>query len=408
MDLTIRNARLVHAPEKLMDLGINDGKIIQITNGITRGDQDMDAEGKLVVPGLIETHIHLDKACLLHQCNIEKGDLDEAISEVARLKKSFTIEDVQSRAERTLEKCLLQGTTYMRTHVEVDPAVGLIGFEGVKAAIKKFSWAIDVQICVFPQEGLLNYPGTDELMVEALKNGATCVGGAPYTDTDPRGQMDRVFELAREFDVDIDLHLDFSLDASQMDALYVCELTEKYQWGGRVSIGHVTKLSGLSSGQFSDIAKRLSQAGVAVTVLPATDLFLMSRDYDHKIPRGVSPAHRLLQHGVNCSLSTNNVLNPFTPFGDCSLVRMANLYANVSQIGDLATMSECLNMISSRSAKLLNLDDYGLAIGKSADVVILDNTDPAMAVAEVSTPLTGFKRGRQTFHRAKPQIFWPN
>ncbi len=76
-------------------------------------------------------------------------------------------------------------------------------------------------------------------------------------------------------------------------------------------------------------------------------------------------------HGVNCSISTNNVLNPFTPFGDCSLVRMANLYANVAQIGGRPSdMELCLSMVTERSARLLNLRDYGIAEGKLADVVV--------------------------------------
>ncbi len=133
----------------------------------------------------------------------------------------------------------------------------------------------------------------------------------------------------------------------------------------------------------------------------------MHRDHDHTVPRGVTHVHALLEHGVNCSLSTNNVLNPFTPFGDCSLIRMANLYANVAQIGKMDTLAECLNMVSTRSAKLLNLTDHGVAKGMTADLVAVDNTTPAMAVAELSQPMYGFKSGRPTFTRALPELHGP-
>ena len=83
-------------------------------------------------------------------------------------------------------------------------------------------------------------------------------------------------------------------------------------------------------------------------MLPSTDLFLMGRGHEHTVPRGVTPAHRLLEHGVNCSLSTNNVLNPFTPFGDCSLIRMANLYANIAQVGAPADIAQCFDMVTTR------------------------------------------------------------
>jgi cytosine deaminase len=149
-----------------------------------------------------------------------------------------------------------------------------------------------------------------------------------------------------------------------------------------------------------EIGRRLADTGIAVTVLPSTDLFLMGRERDHHVPRGVAPAHRLLALGVTCSLATNNVLNPFTPFGDCSLVRMANLYANIAQLGRLSDFSACFDMVTSLPARLMNAADYGIAIGRPADLVVLDCRDPAMAVAELAQPLFGLKRGRRSFTRA--------
>ena len=157
---------------------------------------------------------------------------------------------------------------------------------------------------------MLNNPGTDELMVEALAMGGSVVGGAPYTDSDPHGQIDRVFEIAREFDIDIDMHLDFGPDADSLDLDYVCELAERLRYGGRVAVGHVTKPPALSPELLQRKSRRLAESGVAVTVLPATDLYLMGRHQEHSMMRGVAPAHRLLADGANCSLSTNNVLNP--------------------------------------------------------------------------------------------------
>src|SRR5205823_2203744 len=122
------------------------------------------------------------KSCILDRCRVD-GALNEAIAEVARLKQEFTEEDVAERAGRTLRKCILNGTNLMRTHVEVDPGIGLRGLIGVQQAIKEHAFAIDVEICVFPQEGMLNNPGTEALMLEALKRGACVIGAAPYTDS---------------------------------------------------------------------------------------------------------------------------------------------------------------------------------------------------------------------------------
>lgn len=232
MDLIVTNARLAENPDTLVDIGIDDGRFVAISPALTAEGVRLDAGGRLVAPGFVETHIHLDKSCILERCHAATGDLDEAISEVARVKKDFTAEDVFTRASRTLEKAIAQGTTHMRTHLEVDPGIGLRSLEGVLAAREAYRWAMDIEICVFPQEGLLNNPGTDELMLEALRGGATCVGAAPYTDSNPHGQIDRIFEMARMFDVDIDMHLDFGTDTAALDLEYVCTLAERYGWAG--------------------------------------------------------------------------------------------------------------------------------------------------------------------------------
>ncbi len=229
----------------------------------------------------------------------------------------------------------------------------------------------------------------------------------PYVDSYPHGQIARIFELGRRYDLDIDFHLDFDLDPTWMHLDEVCRQTERYNWGGRVAIGHVSKLSALAPDALDAAGRKLAASGVAVTVLPATDLYLMGRDSTHLMPRGVAPAHRLVEMGVTCSLATNNVLNPFTPFGDCSLVRMANLYANVAQIGEAADFEQCLDLVTTLPARLMNTDDYGVKIGGRADIVVLDCLQTQAAVAELASPLLGMKNGRVTFTRPAATIHRP-
>src|SRR5262249_5058101 len=156
----------------------------------------------------------------------------------------------------------------------------------------------------------------EELLVEACKGGADLIGGCPYADTQPMEHIARIFAIARRFDLDVDFHVDFDLDTSWMHVLEVCRQTRAHCYEGRVAVGHVTKLSALPASRLAEIAREIADSGVAVTVLPATDLFLMGRGADHNVPRGVTRADILLKHGVTCSLATNNVLNAFTPFGD--------------------------------------------------------------------------------------------
>jgi cytosine/creatinine deaminase len=408
MDLIVRNARLASAPEAApVDIGVTDGRIVAVQAGLRIEAPSYDAQGYLTCSGLVETHIHLEKSRIADRCAPETGRQPMAMERVSAVKHTFTVEDAYQRAAQTLEKCIKFGATRMRPHVELDGGVELRTFEAVAALKRNYAWAIDIELCVFPQEGLTNNPRADALLVEALKRGARVIGAAPNFDPDHAGQIHRVFDLAREFDVDIDMHLDSGNSPDDMDIHLVCELTEKYKLGGRVAIGHGCKYSTMPVDGFHKLARRIADAGVAVTSLPATDLFMQGRDRTDNVRRGVVDVNVLVEHGVNCSISTNNVLNPFTPLGDCSLIRMANLQANICQIGHPRRLRECFAMLTERSARLMNLKDYGIAVGNPADIVVIDAMTPEQAVAENAAPLVVFKRGVRTVTRTRAQLHHP-
>jgi cytosine deaminase len=408
MDQIIRDARILRGGDLVhTDIAIQGQTIVAIAPDLSAEGPELKAGGCLVTPGLIETHIHLDKTCILDRCRIEEGTVAEAVRETASAKRGFTVEDVYARGRQTLERCISQGTMRMRTHVELDPGIGMIGFEAIEQLARDYAWAIDVELCVFPQEGLTNYPGTEELLIEGLRRGARTIGAVPYFDTDPRAQIDRIFAIARDFDAEIDMHLDLAETTQGMQVEYVCRKTEEFGWGGRVAVGHVTQMSLLPPDRFGEITTRLANAGVAVTILPSTDLHLMGRNHDHAVPRGVVPAEPLRKTGVTCSISTNNVLNPFTPYGDGSLIRMANLYANVCHVSRPADLAGCLDMITGSAARLMRLSDYGITVGGPADLVCLDANNPTDAIATLAQPLWGIKRGRMSFTRPRPELHRP-
>lgn len=404
-DLIFRNA-LLRSSAVPFDIGIKGGRIAAIEQRLACEGTEVDLGGHLALPGFVDTHIHLDKACLLGRCGHDHGSVSEAIRAVAGMKKDFTVEDVYARGAKVLERAIVHGTTRMRTHVEIDPRIGLRGFEAVKALKRDYAWAIDLKLCVFPQEGLTNDPGSDELLVQALRDGGEAIGGCPYMDSDPNAHLARIFDLAEQFDVDVDLHLDFDLDPSWWHLDEVCRQTERRNYGGRVAIGHATKLSALPPERMQAATAQLARAGVAVTVLPATDLYLMGREATHNAPRGLTLAHKLAGDGIVCSVATNNVLNPFTPFGDASLLRMANFYANVAH-ASVSDFDTCLDLVTEQPARLMNLGDYGIRIGNPADLIVLDIKDSRFAIAELPDVVMGFKSGRQTFVRPRPALFPP-
>lgn len=406
LDLVLRNARM-RGRDRLFDIAIQQGRIAAIEPSIVSAAPAKDLGGRLVLPGFVDTHVHLDKACLLGRCEHAHGGLTDAIAAVSRLKADFTSEDVYARGARCLERAIAQGTTHMRTHVELDPSVGLRSFAAIRQLKADYAWGLELSICVFPQEGLFNRPGTEALLIEALEQGADLLGGCPYVDSRPGDHITLVFELAERFDVDLDFHLDFDLDPSWMHLDAVIHETASRGWDGRVTIGHATKLSALPGRDLAEVAVRLSRAGVAVTSLPATDLYLMGRDHDGNVPRGVTPVHKLKAEGVTCSIATNNVMNPFTPFGDLSLLRMANLYAHVCHAGP-ADFDAVLDLVTEEPARLMRLSDYGIRVGADADFVVLDTADETEALAALPLPLQGFKRGRPTFQREAVRLLAPS
>jgi cytosine deaminase len=404
--LKIINARL-GSDHRVSEFYVENGYFVDAFSPNASHWQTLDLHGQLMMPGLIETHIHLDKACIMQRCHLQEGTLAEAVAQTRAAKTEFTEDDVYQRGAQVLDKAIVQGTTHMRTHVELDPQIGLTSFNAIRRLQADYAWAISLEICVFPQEGLLNNPGTETLLCQALESGATVLGGCPYMDSDPHGQIQRLFELAVRYDCDLDLHLDFDLNTEGMTVMEVARCTQLHGWGGRVTIGHATKLSTLPREPLTVLALHLAKAGVQVTCLPSTDLFLLGREAFHNKPRGLAPLAHLHACGVTCSVSTNNIGNPFTPYGDASLIRQANLFANVSQMGTVAELLQCLAWVSSESAVMLRLKDYGLRPGCRADFIVFDAPSPAAVIAEISAPLMGFKGGRQTFSRPAATLIKP-
>ncbi|MEX0807391.1 MAG: amidohydrolase family protein [Dongiaceae bacterium] len=408
MDLILKGARIAGREDgPPMDIGIGGGRILAIEPDLPTKGPVIEVGNRLVAPGFIECHIHLDKSRIFDRAHLVTGKVPEAFKEVLRLKEDFTTEDVRQRAIQTLERSILHGVTRMRTHLEVDPAVGLRGLDAILPLIDEYRWAIDIEICVFPEEGMIDIPGVESMLTESLKRGCRVIGAAPEADSNPRAQIDRIFEIARDFDVDIDMHLDFGESAEKMLIEYVCDKTEEFGYGGRVTAAHLTMLSTVPRQRFREVCRRMAATGVAATVLPSTDLYLMGRTAECNAVRGVTPVHLMVKEGVTGSIATNNVLNPMTPFGDGSPTRIMSLYANISQIWRREEMADCFDLMTVQPARAMRIDPYGIEVGAPADLVVLDAKDRAQAVMELVRPICALKRGRLTFRRAETELLRP-
>ena len=401
MDMVIRQVR-IDDDEPLMDIGIAAGRIVAIAQAIeASGDEEIDAGGRAALPGFVEPHLHLDKAFLHRRLPARSGSLEEAIRVTGILKAKQEREDVLERSRRVLDMALKNGTTFVRAHPDVDPIQGLIGVETAVQLRDEYRELLDLQIVAFPQEGILKTEGVDDLMEAALDLGADVVGGCPYnelTPDDTRAHIDRVFDLALRRDRPIDLHLDFADDTSDerfAAARYVAQKTIATGYQGRVALGHVTSLGALTADEAAPVIELLHEADIHVVTLPATDVYLGGRRDEVSPRRGLTPVRALHAAGVNVAYSSNNVRNAFTPFGAADPLQIGNLLAHLVQFGTPEHQAEILKMGTTNAARVVGVaEDYGLAVGKQADLVILDTFSVADALLDLPPRSWVIKRGR--------------
>ena len=399
-DLLLQGCRLPDG--RLVDLGTLEGKIAEI--GALTGrpaHRAVDCGGLVLTPGLVDAHIHLDKALLSERAPSVEGTVAEALRVTAEAKRRFTVEDIRARARRALDQAVRAGTTAMRSHVEIDPIAGLKGLDALTELKREYAPAIDLQLCAFAQEGILRSPGTEALLERALRNGADLIGGCPYNDTDAHAQIDIVFRLAREFDVDVDFHIDFFDEPEHMDVLYVAEQAVRFGWQGRVAVGHASELAALSPEALDRAAATLKDAGIGVIILPATDLYLMGRKDTKNVRRGLAPAKRLLAAGVTVAVATNNILNAFTPMGTGDLALMGYLMTAAAHMGTERDIADILAMVTEHPARMLRLPDYGLRVGARADLVLWETERPAEVVTTMAPRRLVVKAGRLSIEHVR-------
>ena len=338
-DLVLRDVRLADAKpdQPATDIGVKDGRIAAIAPQLGgSAKEQVQGGGRLVCSGFVETHIHLDKSCILARCDCETKRFPHlAMERVSAVKHTFTVEDVTERAAGTIEKCIGHGATRMRTHVEVDPKVGLRGLEGVKALIDRYRWAIDLEICVMPQEGLTQqsrHRRADGRRAQGRRH-----RGRRRAQLRHRPGRRRSAASSRWRANSTSTSTCISTAAPRPRSSTPCwsAISPRNTAGAAASPSATSPSSPrCASRTWTRWRSRLADSGVALTVLTATDLYLGGRHTDHNVPRNVVDLNRLTEHGVVCSVASNNILNPFTPFGDGQLLRQANMQAIVTQRGN--------------------------------------------------------------------------
>src|ERR1700676_23657 len=386
LDILVKNVALLGA-ESLCDIGIANGHFVSIGQCTLSSNAGLtlDAEGRMAVPGFVEPHIHLDKALISERAPVNiSGTLTEAIEILWELKRNYTVDEITDRASRVLAQALDNGISRLRTHVDVDPIGGARPAEGLIRARDRFRDLIDIQIVAFPQEGIVKSPGTEALIREVMKLGVDVVGGMPFNEASPedsRRHIEIVFDIAREFDADIEQHGDETDDPAARTLEVLAELTIANGWQGRVTAGHTCALASYPRDYADHVIDRLRQANVSMIANPATNLMLQGRLDDYPKRRGVTRVKELLAAGVNVACGQDCVHDTFYPFGQNDPMEIAFLLCHASHMSQPGEIRTVMDMVTGHGAKALRIPDFGVAVGGIANLVVLDARDPREAFA---------------------------
>lgn len=382
IDLLLTNVRpWGQAP---IDLAVRAGRIAP--PGPEDAARTVDGRGAILLPGLVEAHTHLDKSFLglpwqPHGAGAGAGIMGKIENE-RRLKAKLGL-DAARQSARQVVRSVAMGSTHIRSHVDVDPQVGVRSIEGVLAMRERYRDLVDIQIVAFPQWGLLTRPGTPELMAEALRLGADLVGGLDPSaiDRDPKGHLDLVFGLADRFGKGVDIHLHEPGELGAFSVELVCERTKALGLSGRVMLSHAFCLGMPDAARVDRLLALLAEAGVAImTTGPA----------DSPAP----PVRRCVAAGVVVCAGSDGVRDAWQPYGNADMLERATLVGMRNNFRTDEDLALALDLCTRGGATALGLGSYGLSEGDAADFVLVEAECLAEAVVTRPPRRLVVKRGR--------------
>jgi len=372
----INNVRMPHC-EGLWQIEFEQGKIRHITpqpkdNGPQEGI--LDAEGGLVLPPFIEPHIHLDTTQTAGQPSWNlSGTLFEGIERWAERKALLTHDDVKQRAWQTLKWQIANGIQFVRTHVDVsDP--NLTALKAMLEVKQEVAPWVELQIVAFPQEGIMSYPNGEALLEQALVLGADVVGAIPHFEfTREYGveSLHKTFSLAQKYNKLIDVHCDEIDDEQSRFVETVAALAHREQMGERVTASHTTAMHSYNGAYTSRLFRLLKLSKINFVANPLVNIHLQGRFDTYPKRRGITRVKEMLEAGINVCFGHDDVFDPWYPLGTANMLQVLHMGLHVCQLMGYEQINDGINLITTHSAKTLNLSDYGVKSGNSANLVIL-------------------------------------
>lgn len=372
-DILIHNAAVRGGQ---VDIGVEGGRIAALGGGLSGAAAvEFDAAGRVTVPGLVDCHLHMDKALLNERAAYVDGTGAEKGALTRAEKAKFTVQDITERAERIIWRELRSGAVAVRTNVDVDAIVGLKGIEALLALREKYRGRLEIQVAAFSQEGIFSDGQTDRLLAEALEMGADLVGGHTITCGEGERHIDFILELAKRFGVRADFHLDESGSRENYLLPYTARRIRELGLEGRVNGIHMCTLAALTPEERSEAMGLLVKAGMSATIAPTAIS-----------TRQIAPAKELLAAGVPVALGSDNIRDFFNPLGSGDVKQVALLLSYLQRFFTASEVEAVWDMLTEGGARVLGLADYGIAEGGKADITVFDAWTPAEVIAYQAQP----------------------
>jgi cytosine/creatinine deaminase len=380
MDLILR--RVVLPDGRLADVGVQDGGIVAIEESLRESArQEIEADGRLLMPAFVNAHLHACKSFWRQELVKLPPDVQalhrfEALGEV---KQAYTPQSVLERGERQIRLAIRHGTGAIRLFADVDDQAGLRAYQGLRQLKAKYPF-MTIQLVPFPQNGFARAEGNRELLRQAVELGADAVGAVPWlepTRADQLAHAEYCLDLAREFGLPLHAVADDTEDPASQTGADLAALAARYDWPLLL-----TQLGSLGFQDDATAARTIELIRTAgATVISNGHIELITNSSKKQpLPKGNTRVRELLAAGVRVVFAQDDIDNPYYPFGRNDLLEVAHYAAHLNQMAWGDELDTVRLMVTDWPAEALNLPEYGLDVGKRADLLLLDAASWAEAV----------------------------
>lgn len=381
----------------LVDVGVKDGRIVKIGHMEGGAASEIDGSGHVILPPFVESHIHLDTVLTAGQPSWnESGTLFEGIGLWQKRKDMLTYEDVLRRAEKVLRRQMAAGILHVRTQADIsDPS--LTALRALLDLRERMKPHMHVQVIAFPQDGIRACPDNERRLEQALALGADGIGAVPHlepTREEGLASLDIVFRLAEKHGCFVHVFCDEMDEAGSTFLEGVAHLAIRYGLRERVTAAHVNATAYYSEAYFQKVLGLTARSGIHIVCCPLINSAMQGRFDGYPRGRGIARIKDMWAEGVNVSIAHDDIQTPFYPLGTGNMLAAAHMAAHLAHMTGREEVAELVRMVTIRAAKVLQVQDYGLAIGRPASFVLVPGRDAMDLVREQPLSRYVFNHGR--------------